>query len=351
MPQTGVSKAILASPWTGRHGPLLIAEIGGNHEGEFDSALRLLDLALDSGADYAKFQLLTGDGLVSAVESPDRHRHFQRFELSREQHLALARRCVQAGVGYLASVWDLSMLDWIDDFLSIYKVGSGDLTAYPLLRELARRGKPIILSTGLSTLEEVLDAIKFLQTENPVYCQADKLALMQCTSAYPTPDAQVNLRAMDTLRAATGMPVGYSDHTIGDLAVFVAAARGADLLEFHFTDEREGRSFRDHAVSLTRDDVRRLCQRLDCLRNLLGDGNKVPQPVEVETGHLVSFRRGIYSSRDLVPGERVRAEDLVCLRPNQGVDARQFDGLLGRKVVRSIAAFTAIDFASIGDGE
>lgn len=330
------------SPWRGRYGPLLIAEIGGNHEGDFAAAQRLLALALESGADYVKFQLYRGDGLVSAVEAPDRHQHFCRFELTAEQHIELARRCADAGVGYLASVWDLQMLDWIDPYLSIYKVGSGDLTAHPLLREFARRGKPIILSTGLATLPEVQAAVRVLQSTDPQYERPDRLALLQCTASYPNPDRQANLRAMDSLRAATGLTVGYSDHTIGDLALYTAAARGAEVLEFHFTDVNSGRSFRDHAISLTCAQVQTLCQRLVSLNELLGDGIKQPQADEIAAGHLASFRRAVYCRRDLAAGEVIRADDLVVLRPNHGIDARHADALIGARVLRPIRALAAI---------
>lgn len=336
------------SPWQGRHGPLLIAEIGGNHEGDFATALRLLDLAACSGVDFVKFQIYTGDGLVSPVEAPDRHRHFRGFELSREQHVELVHRCDAAGVGYLASVWDLGLLQWIDPQLTMYKVGSGDLTALPLLRWMATRGKPMILSTGLATLNEVLAATHFVQGVNPAYRRAEQFALLQCTSSYPTPLVEANLRAMDDLRAASGLAVGYSDHTVGDLALLVAAARGAQILEFHFTDKREGRTFRDHAVSLTADEVRELCLRLDALRLLLGDGVKAPQPGEIDSDHVRTFRRAVYCRRDIAAGEVLTADDLVCLRPNHGIDAREFDRLPGRRARVSIKAFRALmptDFA------
>lgn len=331
-----------STPWQGRHGPLLIAEIGGNHEGDFDAALRLLDLAVASGADYVKFQLYTGDSLVSPVESPDRHRHFQRFELAPDQHIALARRCAEAGVGYMASVWNVAMLDWIDDYLPVYKIGSGDLTAYPLLRAFAERGKPIILSTGLSTLEDVAGAVDCLQAANPVYHRADRLALLQCTSSYPTPAADVHLRAMDSLRDHFGVAVGYSHHTPGVLALLLAAARGAEVLEFHFTDTREARSFRDHAISLTADEVRAFCEQLGVVATLLGAAEKRPQPSEIDSGHVASFRRGVYARRDIAAGEIIQAADLVCLRPNHGLDAREFDALVGRTVVAPIRALAAI---------
>lgn len=331
--------------WVGRHGPLLIAEIGGNHEGDFQSALRMTDLAIDSGADVIKFQLYRGATLVSPFESPDRHNHFKKFELEPEQHLKLAMHCAEAGVRYLASVWDLEMLEWIDPHLDMYKVGSGDLTAYPMLRELAKRGKPIILSTGLATLEEVVDAVEFIQTVSSLYRSPGMLALLQCTSMYPIPNADANLRAMDTLRAATGLATGYSDHTVGRLALLVAAVRGADILEFHFTDTRAGRTFRDHQISLTRDEVRSLCDDLDALNALLGDGVKRPLQSEISSGHVTSFRRAVYCRTALRAGDVIRGEDLVVLRPNHGIDARLFDRVAGTRAQRDLEAFQALEIA------
>ncbi|MCB1226522.1 MAG: N-acetylneuraminate synthase family protein [Verrucomicrobiales bacterium] len=335
-------KTSSSHPFQGRHGPLLIAEIGGNHEGDFDYAQRLTALAIESGADFVKFQLYRGDTLVSPVESPDRNAHFKKFELTREQHLALANQCENAGVGYMASVWDLEMLDWIDDHLPIYKIGSGDLTAYPVVREFAKRGKPIILSTGLATLEEVTDATAFIRGVNPVYNQSDHLAVLQCTSMYPIDDCDANLRVMDSLREATGTTIGYSDHTVGSLALLAAVARGAEVLEFHFTDQREGKVFRDHKVSLTRDEVKELAIQVNRISKMLGDGLKRPLPCEVETGHVTSFRRGTYLKRSMSEGEMIQAEDLACLRPNHGVDARKADSLIGRRLPRSFAAWESL---------
>jgi N-acetylneuraminate synthase/N,N'-diacetyllegionaminate synthase len=332
-----------SDPWQGRHGPLLIAEIGGNHEGSFDAALRLTDLAIESGADVVKFQVYTGDALVSPVESPDRHAHFRRFELSPSQHLALARRVLDAGLRYGASVWDPVALDWLDPVLDFYKIGSGDLTARPILAAHARRGKPILLSTGLSTLEEVIAAVDFIRSLAPRYREPGRLALLQCTSMYPTDDAEVNLRAIDSLRDATGLPVGYSDHTRDGLALRLAAARGARVLEFHFTDARDGRAFRDHAISLTQTEVRSLIEDLRRIDSMLGSGIKAPTCGEIASGHVTSFRRAVYAKRALRAGEVLRAEDLVVLRPNHGVDARSLDVVIGRRVRHDTPAFGALE--------
>ncbi len=329
--------------WTLISRPTLIVEVGGNHEGDFDYAKTLCDLAINSGADYVKFQLYTGDSLVSPVESPPRHRHFQTFELAPEQHIELAERCRAAGVGYNASVWDPTMLDWIDPYLDFYKIGSGDLTAWPVLAEFAARGKPIVLSTGLSALNEVIETVGFLQQLNPVYTRPGHLVLLQCTAMYPTDPNEVNLAAMDQLHQATGLSVGYSDHTTSSLALVAAAARGARVLEFHFTDERDGKEFRDHQVSLTRDEVQALKVQTEEITALLGRRDKQPTLGEIKTDHVISFRRALYCRRPLKAGEVIRAEDLVALRPNHGIDARKFKDVVGKRAARDLQAFEALE--------
>ncbi len=339
------------SPWRGSAGPLLIAEIGGNHEGDFEVAKAMTEAAIGSGADCVKFQIYRAESLVSPVESPDRYRHFQRFELKREQHIALAAMCRSAGVGYLASVWDMDMLEWIDPYMDIYKIGSGDLTAWPLLREFARRGKPILLSTGLATLEEVIQTVTQIQTVDPRYKQPEWLCLLQCTSMYPIPDQDAQLRVMDTLRESTGLAVGYSDHTIGSAALCAAAAMGADVLEFHFTDSREGKTFRDHKVSLTAEEVRHLKDNITQITAFRGDGVKAPQPSELADGHEVSFRRAAYLKHPVNTGARIGVEDVVLLRPAHGTDARDTEELFGSKALKDIEAFSAIRYGQDFDSD
>lgn len=332
-----------ASPWRGTAGPLLIAEIGGNHEGDFAAAQTMCEQAIASGADCVKFQLYRGDTLVSSVESPDRYKHFQKFELTREQHIQLAEMCRAAGVGYAASVWDMEMLEWIDPYLDFYKIGSGDLTAWPLVREFARRGKPLLLSTGLATMDEVLQTVAQIQQVDERYRQPEMLCLMQCTSMYPIPEHDANLRVMEAFRAQTGLAVGYSDHTVGTIALRAAAAMGAQALEFHFTDAREGKTFRDHKVSLTASEVQELRADLARTTALRGEPVKHLQISELANGHEVSFRRAAYLCRDIAAGETIRPEDIVYLRPCHGVDARDIHRLLGAVARRSLQAFRAID--------
>ena len=162
-----------------------IAEIGGNHEGSYDYALKLCDLAIESGADAIKFQLYRGDQLVSSVSNPDRNAHFKKFELTRDQHLAIAERVRAAGRHYMASVWDQEMLDWIDPYIAIHKVGSGDLTCYPMLKALAATGKPIIFSTGLASLAK--SGARSTSSRPRTRAMARTKSLPSCNARRPIP--------------------------------------------------------------------------------------------------------------------------------------------------------------------
>lgn len=337
-----VSGARMFSPWSGSTGPLLIAEIGGNHEGDFEVAKMMAEQAIHSGADCVKFQIYRGSSLVSRVESPDRYEHFTRFELLPEQHIELAQICRNHGVKYLASVWDTEMLDWIDPYLDFYKIGSGDLTAWPLLAAFAQRGKPILLSTGLASIEEVLQTVNFIQSIDERYERPEWLCLLQCTSMYPIPDEEANLRVMELFRARTGLAVGYSDHTVGTDAICAAVALGADVIEFHFTDSRENKSFRDHKVSLVESEVHELKKKIIQFVSFRGSGVKVIQPSELDTRHHISFRRAVYANRNISMGETIKATDLSLLRPLHGTDARDFETVVGSRALKDIQAYRAI---------
>ncbi len=331
------------SLFQGAHGPWLIAEIGGNHEGHYAEALRLAELALEAGADAVKFQIYYGDTLVSSVASPDRLAHFRRFELSRDEHCAIASRVLSSGRGYVASVWDLDAFGWIAPFLTACKIGSGDLTAPPFLRAAARTGKPLILSTGLSDRAEIEAAVAFLRALEPGYHDRSRLAVLQCTSMYPIADSDAHLAVMTDL-ASLGTTVGYSDHTLGHRALEVAAAMGAQVLEFHFTDRKHDRDFRDHQLSLDSDDLRSLIRSLDEIRTLQGTAVKEPLAIEIANDHPRSFRRAVYPIRDILAGEILDAGNLSVLRPNVGIDARDYDRVLGRRVRRDLRRHEPLDW-------
>ncbi|MBM4305794.1 MAG: N-acetylneuraminate synthase [Deltaproteobacteria bacterium] len=311
----------------------VIAEIGGNHEGDFKYAQRLTRLAAESGADAVKFQIYSGDHLVNPLIDPDRNRHFKKFQLTKDQYIELAKLCGQLGVKFMASVWDMDAFTYIDKFVLIYKIGSGDLTAYNIIKKIAQKGKPIILSTGLANMEEVLHAVKFIYSINSSYRSEKKLALLQCSSMYPIPDEDANLNVMLTLKEKTGLPVGYSDHTVGTIAVETAVAMGAEIIEIHFTDTREGKTFRDHLISLTKEEIKSLIEKIRKIKKLQGGFEKKPTQSERESNHIISFRRGVYPNRDLNAGEIIKEEDLVTLRPCTGIEAESFFEVVGKKLL------------------
>ena len=322
--------------WKSKYGVYLIAEIGGNHEGDFVKTKELTELACKSGVDAVKFQIYTADTLVSKVEDPERHAHFKKFELTPEQHISLAEICKNNKVTYSASVWDMNALEWIDPFMTFYKIGSGDLTAYPILKRIASIGKPLIISTGLATLEELRTSVKFVQSINDRYMQSDYLALLQCTTSYPSSDSEVNLRVMKTLKEQFDVTVGYSDHTTDSYAAELAVSMGAAVLELHFTDDPARPSFRDHQVSFTGEMIRDLIDKIKRIKKLQGSSVKNPTELEINSGHVNSFRRGIYASHDIPKGKIISKNDLIVLRPNHGLDARLLKKIIGKKIKKDL---------------
>ena len=328
----------------GKVGPALIAEIGGNHEGDFEYAKELTQLAISTDVDFIKFQLYTGDSLVSKIESGSRNKHFKKFELTKTQHLELAQMVADAGINYMASVWDLDMIDWINDYMPVYKIGSGDLTAYPIIKKITGKGKPIVLSTGLSTEREVMDTIKYIQLNNQIYNSHENLAILQCTSMYPIKSNDANLSVMQRFSTLTNLTVGYSDHTEGVDALQISVAMGAQILEFHFTDSREGKECRDHKVSLIPDEVRMLKDRIKLIQTLKGRSKKEPLAIEIENNHVQSFRRAIYPIIDIKKGTIITPVHLTVLRPNNGIDARDYYKLLGKKATTNIRQHDQLDW-------
>jgi N,N'-diacetyllegionaminate synthase len=320
-----------------------IAEIGGNHEGNFEYAQSLTRLALDSGADAIKFQFYTGDSLVSGRESPDRNAHFKKFELSNQQNIKLIKMVQDGGAIPMASVWSLDMLQWANPYLPFHKVGSGDLTCYPMLAALVKTKKPIILSTGLSSLDEVASAVEYIEKFDASYITDRKLALLQCTSSYPTPDEDVNLAAMLTLKNEFGLPVGYSDHTLGSDAIEVAVAMGAEIIEKHFTDTREEKTFRDHMIALTNDEVKASLSRMSRISLFTGVNEKKLTNSEREAEHHISFRRSIYASQSIKVGEVLTEDNLTVLRPFRGICASRFDDILGCIAKRDFLAYEVLN--------
>lgn len=307
----------------------IIAEIGGNHEGDFGYAKALAELAISSKADVIKFQIYTGDSLVNKKVDPARAAHFDRFALSIDQYKELAEMIRRGGKVFNASIWDWDLYKEFRDYLTFIKIGSGDLTAYPLLEKLAQEPKPMIVSTGLSTLVEIGDMLSFLASRGRDL-GAGEVALMQCTSMYPIDDGEANLSVIGLLKEEFGVPVGYSDHTTGQDAAYYSYAFGAQFVEVHFTDNPENKQFRDHKVSFTPAQIDDLAQNIARMKVLAGNRVKEPTASEIANGHLESFRRALYPARAIGKGERIAADMLVAQRPAKGIAASAYQELLGK---------------------
>ena len=216
------------------------------------------------------------------------------------------------------------------------------MTAYPIIKKIVEKRKPIVISTGLSSMNEVLDTIEFIQNIDSIYKNKKMLCILQCTSMYPIPESDANLNVMTEYKKQTNLSVGYSDHTEGVEALKIAATLNAQVLEFHFTDHRDGKTFRDHKVSLTKDEVQSLISFIKSLETIKGDAKKEILQIELDNNHNISFRRGVYLNKDLNKGQIIKKEDLAFLRPAVGTDSRKYSEVIGSKVLKDVKSLNAI---------
>lgn len=319
------------------HACFVIAEAGVNHDGDPKRAHRLVDLAAESHADAVKFQTFRPENLASAhaKAAPYQRRWgggsqramLERLVLPSDTWRELAAHAVDAGLVFLSTPFDLESLDLLLELgVQAVKVPSGELNNLPFIGEVAARGLPLIISTGMGTLDEVTAAVEAASA-------APAVALLHCVTAYPTPVESSNLRAIVTLAETFRVPVGWSDHTEGVLAAVAAVALGASILEKHFTTDRSLPG-PDHSASA---DPLQLSDYVAAVRATeagLGDGIK--RPADVEHENLKSARRSYHAARDLQPGEVLRQGDVHLLRPATGLPPSA--GVVGRVVARPIAA-------------
>ena len=330
----------------------VIAEAGVNHNGELDLARRLVEAAADAGADAVKFQTFRADGVASGeapkagyqLATTDRAESqlemLRRLELDATAHGELKRLAEERGLVFLSTPFDASSVELLDGLgVDAFKVASPDLVNYLLLDDLARRGRPVILSTGLADLAEVKAAVARLRNGG-----CDDIVLLHCVSEYPAPPADANLRAMATMRDELGLPVGYSDHSEGDAVALAAVALGASALEKHFTLDRSLPG-PDHAASLEPAELKRLVAAVRAVEESLGDGVKAP--AESERANTATIRRSLAAAGDLPAGATLTRETLVALRPATGISPARLDEVVGRRLRRDLARGELIDSADL----
>ncbi|MBX3112552.1 MAG: N-acetylneuraminate synthase [Fimbriimonadaceae bacterium] len=329
----------------------IIAEAGVNHNGSLDLAMKLVDVAADSGADAVKFQTFSADRLVTksarkaayqaeTTGAGNQYEMLKALELTADDFRQLARHCRERHVEFMSTPFDLEDADLLADIgVRAFKTPSGELTNLPYLEHVARKGKPMYVSTGMADLGEVERAVSVVRSAGN-----DDLTLLHCVSSYPAPFDQVNLNAMATMELAFGAPVGFSDHTQGIEACVAATAVGAACLEKHFTLDRSLPG-PDHQASLEPDELRRLVTAVRNVEAALGDGVKRRMPCEEDTARVA--RRSVTLSRPVSSGHVLGASDLVLRRPGDGVTPDRMSECVGRTVARDLPEGATLQWADL----
>jgi N,N'-diacetyllegionaminate synthase len=330
----------------------IVAEAGVNHNGDLATAERMIDAAKAVGADAIKFQsfqaaemcdlALTETKDVEGVTGGTKSSYdmYKSLELSPEAHARLFAKAREVGITLFTSVFDLKMVDVLVELgTPAFKISSGDVTHLPLIRTAASTGLPIVISTGLSTLDEVGEAVACCRKAGN-----NDVVLLQCTSAYPPPDEEVNLNAMATLREAFDLPVGFSDHTLGIEIPLAAVALGACFVEKHFTFDTTMPG-PDQKLSLDPDGFRRLVAGARRIERALGTPEKAPTASERTC--LTDSRRSLFAARDIAAGERIGADAVRMLKPLRGIEPKHLDDVIGRTATRAIKRMEPIGWEDV----
>lgn len=317
---------------------LIIAEAGVNHNGSLELAVQMIDAAKKAGVDIIKFQTAKPENLVSKYAEKAKYQKkttdsdetqlemLRKIMLPFEDFILLKRHCEETGIGFLTTPFDMESIYYVDNLVDVWKIPSGEITNFPYLVEIARTGKPVILSTGMATLEEVEDAVGILKEYG-----TKEITLLHCNTQYPTPYDDVNLLAMKTLAEKTKLPIGYSDHTQGIDVPIAAVALGATVVEKHFTLDRnmEGP---DHKASLEPDELQKMVESIRNIERALGNGVKIPSKSETE--NIAVARKSIVAKRRIGAGEVFTEQNITTKRPGTGISPMKWKEVLGTKAVR-----------------
>lgn len=326
----------------------IIAEAGVNHNGSVELAKKLVDAAVKSGADAVKFQMYDSQQLVSREATlagyqqqkgyQNQLQMLQQFELSPDQFEEVKAYCDRAGIMFLATPFDLQSAQRLFRMkVEAFKVGSGDITYFPLLKHLRQYEKPILLSTGMSTLGEVEASLSCLSNDVEV-------ALFHCTSSYPAPLEDVHLNVLHSFKTAFSKSVGYSDHTQGIEIPIAASAMGYCWIEKHLTLDRKMQG-PDHAASIEPEEFQQMVLAIRNVKCASGKTIKQPAPSEIDTQKKV--RRGIYVEKDLSAGHLITEKDLMYLRPEKEISSSAYENILGRELRHGKKAFEALQWNDI----
>ncbi len=317
---------------------LIIAEAGVNHNGDILLAKKMIDSAKQAGADIIKFQTFDINGVVSKHAemaeyqkknigvTKSQQEMLRKLALRQDDFIELINDCKETGIKFLSTPFDIQSVKFLNDFQDIWKIPSGEITNYPYLVEIAKTGKEVILSTGMSTLKEVDEALEILKSNG-----AGKITLLHCTTDYPAALQDINLKAMLTMKEHSGCDVGYSDHTLGIEIPIAAAAMGAAVIEKHFTLDKtmEGP---DHKASLEPDELAAMVKAIRNIEMALGDGLKNPSESEIK--NIPIARKSIIAAKDIKKGEVFTAENITTKRPGIGVNPMRWNEVIGTRAIR-----------------
>ena len=334
---------------------IIIAEAGVNHNGSLEKAKLLIDVASEAGVDFVKFQSFKADKLVSPDAQKadyqkknigdDDNNQFQmlrELELSEKDHDELLEYCNQKNVAFFSTAFDVDGLSYLDSLgLNLFKVPSGEITNYPYLRKLAALGKPVILSTGMSNLKDIERALEVLEQG----IDRSKITILHCNTEYPTPMEDVNLKAMTTIESHFNTSVGYSDHTMGIEVPIAAVALGARVIEKHFTLDRELPG-PDHKASLEPNELIEMVRSIRNIEQAIS-GSGIKEPSSSEKRNISIARKSIHSKKDLKKGSILKEEDLIPLRPGDGISPMEWENIIGKELLVDYSSFQKIQLSDL----
>jgi N-acetylneuraminate synthase len=335
------------------HPPYVVAEIGSNHNGDMALCRRIVDAAREAGADAAKFQSWSKASLIGRAEYERNTKYakldpsaltleqaVEKYQLTPDQHREAAAHCRSRGITFLSSCFSGEEVDLLESLgAPAYKIASMDVNHWPLLEVVARTRKPVILSTGMASLGEIEAALGVLRRGG-----AGPVVLLHCVSMYPCPAAEVNLRNIPTLRTAFGVPVGLSDHSLGNAIPLAAVALGACLIEKHFTVDKKLEGW-DHAISADPQDLAALVSGSREVFDALGRAERIVGEKEFEKRK--AFRRRIVARRPMKMGDRLRPEDVDYKRPGTGIRPDELSYVVGRVLTRDLAADDELEWTDL----
>lgn len=316
----------------------IIAEAGVNHNGDFSLAKKLVDVAKQAGADAVKFQTFKSENVV--IGKKQTHLEMlKKLELNYQDFEKLKRYCDKKKIIFLSTPHSEDAVNFLNSLISVFKIGSGDLTNIPFLIKVAKKKKLMILGTGMANLAEVGEAVKTIKKTGN-----NKIILLHCTTNYPCPLEEVNLKAMIILKKEFGLPIGYSDHTLGITVPVMAVAMGAQILEKHFTLDKN-LSGPDHKASLTPKELKEMVKAIRDTEKALGNGLKKPFKSEERIKKLV--RKSIVARQDIPKGVKVKKDMLIVKRPGIGIIPKYLDKIIGKKAKRNIKKDNLISFKDL----